>query len=245
MIGTTAAIIGASVIGAGASLASSSSASSAASKAAKTQAASADRAADLQHAQYLQTREDYAPWRTAGSAAVTRQADIMGLNGQPAMDNAFTAFRSDPGYGFTRDEAIKGVDRSAAARGLLNSGRTIKAIQERAASLADQSFGNWFNRYGAIAGNGQTATGGTAQAGANAAANQGDALMAGGAARASGYRDAANASSQGWGGAMSSVNQGLNNYFALNGLGGGGGGTLAPVASTPMNPYFAQFAGGV
>lgn len=238
MIGTTAAIIGSAVIGAGASAISSSNASSAAKKGADAQAAAANRAADLQHAQYLQTREDYAPWRTAGTAAVGKQADIMGLNGQGPQDNAFASFRTDPGYGFTRDEAIKGVDRSAAARGLLTSGRTIKAIQDRASSLADQSFGNWFNRFGVIAGNGQTATGNTAQAGATAAANQGDALMAGGAARASGYARSADAWSSGMNGVASSVNSGLNNYFAINGIGG----PIQPVASTPMNSYFA---GGV
>lgn len=219
MIGTTAAIIGASVLGAGASLIAGNKAASATQAAADTQAAAANHAADLQHVQYLQTREDYAPWRTAGAAAVGKQADLLGLNGEPARTNAFSTFRADPGYAYTVGEAVKGVDRSAAARGLLTSGRTIKAIQDRAANLADQGYSNWFNRIAGVAGTGQTATGSTANAGSTAATNEGNALIAGGNARASGYINSANAFTNSTNGIVGSINSGLNNYFAMNGTG--------------------------
>lgn len=200
------AIGGSALIGAGASMFGAS-----------EQAGAADHAAELQNQQYMQTREDFAPWRNAGGAAVTRQADLMGLNGLDPQNNAFSQFREDPGYKYTVDQAIQGVDRSAAARGLLTSGATIKAIQDRASNLADQQYGNWFNRLASIAGTGQTATGSTASAGANAANNAGNAAMAAGNARASGYS-----------GVASSLNQGLNNWFSQPGGGGGyGGGATA------------------
>jgi hypothetical protein len=204
------AIIGASALGAGASLLGSS-----------QQAGAAQDAANLQHSQFEETRQDYAPWRQAGSAAVGQQANLLGLNGADSQNNAFTQFREDPGYQYTVNQAIQGVDRSAAARGLLNSGATIKAIQDRAANLADQGYSNYFNRLAGVAGTGQTATNGTAQAGANAANNQGNALIAAGNARASGYN-----------GVASSLNQGLNNYFAYNGAGNGGGGYATPIGQS-------------
>ncbi len=196
------AIGGSAIVGAGASLIG-----------AGEQADAANNAAALQDRQYQQTREDYTPWRDAGKLALNQQTNLLGLNGADPQTNAFTQFRSDPGYQFNVDQQIQGVDRSAAARGLLTSGATIKAIQDRASNLADQSYGNYFSRLQGLAGTGITATGGTASAGANAANNAGNAMMAGGAARASGYA-----------GAASSVNQGLNNYFAYNGAGGSGGG---------------------
>src|SRR5690348_13751340 len=94
------AIGGSALLGAGASLIGSG-----------EQADAANNAAGLQDRQYQQTREDFTPWRTAGGNAITRQADLMGLNGNDAQSNAFTSFRTDPGYNFIRDQAIQGVDR--------------------------------------------------------------------------------------------------------------------------------------
>ncbi len=201
MVWVAVAIGGSALLGAGASLIG-----------AGEQADAANNAAGLQHQQYEETRSDYAPWRDAGKLALNQQTNLLGLNGTEPQTNAFTQFRSDPGYEFTRDEAIKGVDRSAAARGLLTSGATIKAIQDRASNLADQSYTNYFNRLGVVSGTGQTATAGTASAGSSAAANGGNAMIAAGNARASGY-----------GGVASGINSGLNNYFAYKGLPGGSG----------------------
>ncbi len=185
--------------------------------AAQEQAGAARHAADLQEGQYRQTREDFTPWRTAGGSAVTQQANLMGLNGQPAADNAFASFRTDPSYNWELGQTVQAVDRSAAARGLLNSGATIKAIQDRAANLADTQYGNWYNRLAGISGTGQTATGSTAAAGQAAAANAGNALIQAGQARASGYT-----------GLASTLNQGLNNYFANPRNGSGGGSWFDP-----------------
>lgn len=260
-ISIPAAIIGSTVIGAGVSMIGASNQADAATQGAQLQANSADRAAQLQadaanraadlqnqatnrslditEKQYDTTRGDYAPWRDAGSAALKEQTNLLGLNGAGEQTNAFSRFRTDPGYEFTRDQAIQGIDRSAAARGLLTSGATIKAIQDRASSLADQGYSNYFNRFGVVAGTGQTATNSTAQLGAQAAANEGNALISGANARASGYNNAAAAGAAGinagasalaggynnaaaaWGnganGIGSSINSGLNNYFAYKG----------------------------
>lgn len=193
---------------------------------ADAQAGAANNATDNTRAQFEETRADYAPWRDAGKLALNQQTNLLGLNGSDAATNAFTQFREDPGYKYSVDQAVQGVDRSAAARGLLTSGATIKAIQDRAGHLADQGYGNYFQRLQGLAGTGLTATGGTATAGANAAANEGNSMIAAGNARASGYN-----------GVASSLNSGLNNYFAYNGAGGGGGG-YAPLVGQSSGAEF-------
>jgi hypothetical protein len=124
-------------------------------------------------------------------------------------------FEADPGYAFRQSEGNKMVERSAAARGGLLSGSAIKAGQRFGQDLASQEYqnaynrfqsnqSNQFNRLASLAGVGQTANNALQQAGsgyANAvtgisqanAANQGNALMAAGKARASGYAGIGNA----------------------------------------------------
>lgn len=196
------AIGGSAIIGAGASLIGSS-----------EQAGAASDATANTRQQFEETRSDYAPWRDAGKLALNQQTNLLGLNGADTQNNAFTQFREDPGYKYSVDQAVQGVDRSAAARGLLTSGATIKAIQDRAGHLADQGYSNYFNRLAGVSGTGQTATANTGALGANAANSEANTMLAAGNARASGY-----------GGVASSINSGLNNYFAYKGLPGGSGG---------------------
>lgn len=145
---------------------------------------------------------------------------------QARRDNAFASFRADPGYEFALEQGGKSLERSAAARGILNSGATARALTKFGQGLADQQYGNYFSRLQSAAGVGQSATGSTANAGQNYAQAGGNALMAGGAARASGYTGAANAWGNAAQGVAGSLNQGFENYFLMDALknrGGGGG----------------------
>jgi hypothetical protein len=56
-------------------------------------------------------------------------------------------FKADPGYAFRMSEGMKALERSAAARGGLLSGATLKATQRYGQDLASQEFTNAFNRY--------------------------------------------------------------------------------------------------
>lgn len=53
---------------------------------------------------------------------------------------------NDPGYAYNRDEQLRAVERSAAARGALNSGGTVKDIMRTASGLAAQDFDKSFQR---------------------------------------------------------------------------------------------------
>lgn len=141
--------------------------SNAAGRAASKQAASTDRATEEQGRQYDQTREDYAPYREAGKKALGQyeteinapvtSADVM----------------SDPGYQFGLSQGQLGLDRKAAAAGGRVSGAALKSAAEYANNYATTGYNAAYqrrqdrlNRLASLANIGQTATGGSAAAGA-------------------------------------------------------------------------------
>jgi len=160
--------------------------SNAAGRAASKQAASTDRATAEQARQYDQTREDYAPYREAGKKALGQyeteinapvtSADVM----------------SDPGYQFGLSQGQLGLDRKAAAAGGRVSGAALKSAAEYANNYATTGYNAAYqrrqdrlNRLASLANIGQTATGGSAAAGAaksnaisNLLSSQGDASAA-------------------------------------------------------------------
>jgi hypothetical protein len=121
----------------------------------------------------------------------------VGAPGGPvnkAQQDAFAAFRSAPGYQFGLDEGNKSVQASAAARGGLNSGATLKALMKFGNNYADQQgYTPYMNRLASLAGNAQTSTNATGQLGQNYANQVGQNTMLAGQARAQGIYDSANA----------------------------------------------------
>lgn len=67
----------------------------------------------------------------------------------PSMQDA----ENEPGYAFSRDQGREALETSAAARGLLRSGGTLKDILEYGNKFAEQNYGNVFNRAQSIWGN--------------------------------------------------------------------------------------------
>lgn len=213
------AFIVASIVGGGVALASAgaqiygaSKASGAAQDAAKLQADAANRATDLQKQQYDQTRADNEPWRQAGVGA------LSGL-GNSDFQRDFTAadMKTDPGYDFRMQEGQKALERSAAAKGGLQSGGTLKALSDYGQNTASSEYQNAYNRFNAdrdrrfgrlssLAGIGQTATGAVDAAGSNYAGNAGSNMI--GAANAAGAAGIAGANA--WGNAAAGVGNNLS-----------------------------------
>lgn len=185
------AIVGSSVIG-----------GISANKAANTQVAAADRAAQLQQQQFDKNIELQAPWRQAGVNALGKlqSGDVMG--------------QMDPSYQFRLSEGMKALERTAASRGGLLSGATLKGAQRYGQGLASQEYGNAYNRLASMAGIGQTATGAMTGLGSQFANAQGENYMGAANARASGYTGGANAVSGGLGQYLGySNNQNLMNML--------------------------------
>ncbi|MGE5621438.1 MAG: hypothetical protein ACM3VY_00275, partial [Candidatus Bathyarchaeota archaeon] len=220
----------AALIGGGMALGGSLIAANAASDAADTQAQAATNAAgaqlqatretnQLQKDIYDQNRADLAPWRDAGTTALSQLAALTGSGGEFNHKFGLSDFQADPGYQFTRQQGELAIDRANAAGGRYASGAAIKDLLNYNSGLANQTFNDSFNRYqtdqgnrfgrlASLAGIGQTATGQTVNAGQTMAGNVGantmagtaasnNALMSGAAARASGYVGGANAISGG------------------------------------------------
>src|SRR6478736_1489503 len=229
-MGVAAAIAGAAVVGAGASIASGNKAANAARQGAQTAADASERATQAQieeqRRQYDQTRADYAPYRETGYKALDTLAGLYGVGSNKIDPTA--ALEATPGYQFQRDEGLKAIDRSNAARGILNSGGADKARMRYASGLAASNYDSYANRLASLAGVGQSAAG---QGAANAitgaigtnAANVGNAAIAAGNARASSYANTGNA-----------INGTVNNLASLylyQQGGGFGGGAPSPYPS--------------
>jgi hypothetical protein len=125
-------------------------------------------------------RGDQMPWLEAGRNALGRLND----------PNGYTA---SPDYNYVRNEALRGVEGSAAARGGLYSGNTMRALQDRAAGVASQDYGNWFNRQASLAGVGQASAQSLGSLGQQNSTNVSNLLNQQGNARASGIEGQTNA----------------------------------------------------
>jgi hypothetical protein len=230
LIGGGAAILGGALAGRGAS------------KAADVQAASADRAAELEREMFERNIELNAPFREAGVNALNKLVPLTEYKNF-GMDQ----FQADPGYSFRMSEGMKGLERSAAARGGLLSGATLKGIQRFGQDLGSQEYQNAFNRYQtersarlnplqSLAGVGQTTSQQLGAAGTQMAGNVGNLMTGGAAARASGYVGQANALTGALSGATNMYMQGqMMNRLLPQQSGGGGYGGGGYMPNSPYN----------
>lgn len=95
--------------------------------------------------------------------------------------NAPGAYQASPGYQYAMNEALGQVQNNASARGLLESGSVLKSMQQTASGLAQQDYGNWWNRQNQLYGDYQNRLQGLAggNTGADMAMQQGQNLAAG------------------------------------------------------------------
>jgi hypothetical protein len=180
-------------------------ASGAARDAAQTANAAAERDLALRTRMYEEDVARQEPWRKAGVTALNKLTPLATEYTPFGMQQ----FQQDPGYAFRMSEGMKGLERSAAARGGLLSGGTLKGIQRYGQDMASQEYQNAFNRYQtersarlnplqSLAGIGQTATNQLGAAGreygssagsimSGQGINSANALLAGQQARSSSY----------------------------------------------------------
>lgn len=196
----TAVIGGASLVGAGVQYASGKKAAKAQKQGAELQAQQAADQIAEERRQFDLTRADYAPYRETGTKALGSLSSLYGLNGPKASSAAMSAFSASPGYQFRVNEGTKAIERSAAARGMLGSGATMKSIGRYVSDYSSDEYNSYANRLAALAGVGQTATAGTAAAGEAAVSGMGaartqagQAAVNAGNARASSYANTGSA----------------------------------------------------
>lgn len=115
----------------------------AADRAADTSAAVSREATDLQRQMYYEGVARQQPWLQAGQIALNKLVPEATNYQNFGMEQ----FKQDPGYAFRMSEGMKALENSAAARGGLLSGATMKGIQRYGQDMASQEYMNAFNRY--------------------------------------------------------------------------------------------------
>lgn len=168
----------------------------AASKASDAQTAAAQKALELQKYMYDTTRSDQAPYRATGA---------VGAAGMTNLLQNPSSITSDPSYAFGLGQGVQGVDRSAAGKGSLYSGATLKALDRYGQDYAGTKLNDAFGRYSTAANLGEAATTGTSAAGSNYANNGGADITGAGNAQAGADLYGANV----W---QNSINNGLAAY---------------------------------
>jgi hypothetical protein len=176
MSGIATVIGGSAILSTLASSRASSAQQQSAGEATQAQRDIADQQTALQREQYLKQLELNAPFREAGltgtnmllsqlqgpygsakfggvpgydpASTMKNFSGVAGYDPASAMKNFGAAdFQADPGYAFRLSEGMKALDRTAASRGGLLSGATLKGAQRYGSDLASQEYGNAYNRF--------------------------------------------------------------------------------------------------
>lgn len=87
----------------------------------------------------LQPGANYAP-------AMSRLNALAGLDGRQAQLDAFGQFQESPEFQFQREQGEQAAQRAAAAGGQLASGRTLADLSRFGQGLANQSYGQYYDR---------------------------------------------------------------------------------------------------
>jgi hypothetical protein len=166
---------------------------------------------------------------------------FAGTNGQTSP---LQALENTPGYQFSLQQGLQGVENSAAARGMQLSGATLKDLNNYAQGTAQQTYQTQVSDAMQMAGLGSgaagTASGNTVATGANigstitGAGNQvGSNMIGAGNAQAAGQVGSANA----YTGAFNNISQmyTMNSLFG-GGAGGGGGSSMVFPSNTFSMP---------
>lgn len=201
-----APLVAAAGIAAAGSVGSALIGSSSAKKAAKSQEKAAKAAAQQQQQALAAQEALIGPYVQAGKNALAEYQKLA-----PYQNFGMAQFQADPGYNFRMSEGIKALERSASARGLLQSGGTLKGITQYGQNLASDEYANAFGRYLTerqarmgpyeyLAGQGQAAAAGQAANVGSTGAALADIAMQRGNIQAAGQMGAANALASGLGG---------------------------------------------
>jgi hypothetical protein len=209
----------------------------------------AKNASALETQMYNQTRADLAPYMQGGTMALSALNKFIGLtpnglSGDSVLTKPFTSTMQQnmPGYQWQLGQGLQGVLANQSALGGLNSGTTLKALNNYAQGLASTNYQQQFQDYqqqlqlplsvlGNLASSGQSAAAGVGGLG------QGYAGMIGG-----NITGAGNSAAAGTVGAVNNLTGGtsdaVNSYLMWRLL------NQAPQTATLMSPGAAMSGGG-
>lgn len=186
-------------------------------------------------------RFGFTPPAAPQTSGMTPEQELAAAQADPAYGSLMRRFTAadlqndvpyQQGFQYALDQGQLGVNRLAAASGSLNSGATLKALQDRAANVANQYAGdaynrftndqtNQYNRLAGISGAGQQAANSLASSGANYANAGTSTALSTGNALSNLYTGAGNsraASSIAGGNALAGGLNSISNYYQTQNL---------------------------
>lgn len=178
----------------------------AAARGAKAQSNAAQADMDFQRETRDMILQRLKPYEEAGGVGNQAFLYEMGLGTKPTLPGGmeYGGFTKTPGYDFRLREGQDAIQASAAARGGLNSGATMQALQRDAQDYASAEYGNFLGRLG-----------GLQALGVNAAQMSGNAAQNAAAGISNAFADLGNARSAGAVGMSNALNTGINNITGI------------------------------
>lgn len=152
---------------------------STANKAGKQQAAGIQKGIDFEKEVFDYFKSINAPFVEQGTNALARYADIV-------LGGNLDAYKQSPGYKFQLQQGQNAITNTAATRGGVKGGNTLKALTSFGQNLAKGDYYDYLNQLAGMAGIGQTAVNSAGGIGASTGANIGNMYGQQGAALASG-----------------------------------------------------------
>jgi hypothetical protein len=189
--------------------------SAAARRAANAQSSAADAGIAEQQRQFDAIQEMLAPYREAGTKALSGQLDLAGLGAPGSQQAAIDNLRRSPQFTSLLQQGEESILSNASATGGLRGGNTQAALAQFSPALLASTINDQYARLGGLAQMGQNAAAQTGSFGQQSTSNVLDLLQQRGAAQAGGHI----AYGRGQAGYANSISQGIGMYF-----GGGGGG---------------------
>lgn len=94
-----------------------------------------------------QAQEDFGGVAQQAGTAGNALSALLGLGGDPtAQQGAFNTWKDSTGYQFGLDQGTNAITGSAAAKGLLNSGSTAKALNQFGQDYASTKFNDYLTQ---------------------------------------------------------------------------------------------------
>jgi len=228
--GLSGAAIGGIAVGVG-SLGSALIGANASSKAASGQINAANNATELQRQEWNQNQINQKPWLDQGTTAINKL-------GQMTSDGFNYNAYSDPSFNFTMQQGQDAMNRATANKGGVLSGSSLGALNNYSQNVAQQGYGQAFNRYQSqmgnlmsIAGLGQNAGAQLGSQGNQAVGNMGNMMTSGANAQAAGTVGTANQ----YMGALNNMGNTFNQYSMMKSLDNGGDANIQYYPSGPAS----------
>lgn len=153
------------------------------------------------------------PYVDAGTGALGKQQDLIGIKGAGPQQAAITALQQSPQYTSMLKAGENSILSNASATGGLRGGNTQAALAQFSPSLLAQVINDQYSKLGGLTSIGQNAAAGVGNAGMTTANGVGAALQQQGAAIAGGDLAAGKAQAAMWNAPF----QALGAYYGMKG----------------------------